>query len=381
MAGTLTQTQLQLQNAESSLLFMQQEHAKTLQGLYAEINKLQKKCGEMNFKLAMNTTSSSTSEEQTRNEYDETVKELRDLRVEHLELKAVIGTKDTRIVFLEGELSKVKKVFEDELSSRDKEISELTVELNAKSDTVAYLTNQLHQSKLKQAGRKRDDEERRKQEVTNSSGGNVSKPHIPTEHVENVSIRTVPQTPNITPVPPKDGVPSGVRRRPYKRASTSPSPHDVSVISVAKSTSTCAVGVQASSSEMQLSVSPARSSKGMMPARNKQDSSQYRPGHGRAKGSQRLSGHDRLPPEDYVEFLKTGARQEPQVVVRAAPDPLPPIASHEQISAAPYTGRVQVSRGHPVTDDVGTIIVSPLSSPEKGWRHKQQSHQPNGGLD
>ena len=45
MAGTLAQTRLQLQNAESSVLFMQQEHANTLQGLYTEINKLQKKCG------------------------------------------------------------------------------------------------------------------------------------------------------------------------------------------------------------------------------------------------------------------------------------------------------------------------------------------------
>lgn len=47
MAGTLAQARVQLQNAESSILFMQQEHAKTLQGLYAEISKLQKKCGGM----------------------------------------------------------------------------------------------------------------------------------------------------------------------------------------------------------------------------------------------------------------------------------------------------------------------------------------------
>lgn len=47
MAGTLAQARVQLQNAESSILFMQQEHAKTLQGLYAEINKLQQKCGGM----------------------------------------------------------------------------------------------------------------------------------------------------------------------------------------------------------------------------------------------------------------------------------------------------------------------------------------------
>jgi coiled-coil domain-containing protein 92 len=45
MTGTLADTRLQLQNAESSILFMQQQHAQTLQGLYTEISKLQKKCG------------------------------------------------------------------------------------------------------------------------------------------------------------------------------------------------------------------------------------------------------------------------------------------------------------------------------------------------
>ena len=45
MTETLADTRLQLQNAESSILFMQKEHAQTLQGLHAEISKLQKKCG------------------------------------------------------------------------------------------------------------------------------------------------------------------------------------------------------------------------------------------------------------------------------------------------------------------------------------------------
>lgn len=359
MAGTLTQTQLQLQNAESSILFMQQEHAKTLQGLYAEINKLQKKCGEMNFKLAMSTTSSSPGEGK---EFDECIEELKELKVEHVELKAILGTKDNQIMVLEGELSKFKKVFEEELSLRENEISELTRELNAKSDTIAYLTNQLHQSKLKQVGRKSEGSERRKHELFDNG--------------ETVTTPNVPLTPPITPVPPKDGTPSGVRRRPYKRTSSSPTPQEVAMINITKTK-------MASSNKVQLHVAPARSNKGMMPARMRQDNLQYRPGHGIAKGNHRSAEIDRPPPEDYVEFLKTGARPEPQVVVHAAPEPLPPIASHERIASTPYTRRVQVSRGHPakVSDDVGTIIVSPLSSPEKGWRHRQQSQQQNGGPD
>ena len=45
--------EIQLRNAQSSILFMQQEHAQTLQGLHQELQKLQKKCAELNFELAM----------------------------------------------------------------------------------------------------------------------------------------------------------------------------------------------------------------------------------------------------------------------------------------------------------------------------------------
>lgn len=45
--------EIKLRNAESSILFMQQEHAKTLQALHQELHKLQKKCAELNFELAM----------------------------------------------------------------------------------------------------------------------------------------------------------------------------------------------------------------------------------------------------------------------------------------------------------------------------------------
>ena len=286
-----------------------------------------------------------------------------------MELKAILGTKDSQIMVLEGELSKFKKVYEEELSLRENEISELTRELNAKSDTIAYLTNQLHQSRLKQVGRKSEGSGRRKHELFSNS--------------ETVTTSSAPLTPPITPVPPRDGTPSGVRRRPYRRTSSSPTPQEVAMINIAKAKTTCAVGVQASSNKVQLRVAPARSNKGMMPARTRQDPSQYRPGHGIAKGNRHSAKIDRPPPADYVEFLKTGTRPEPQVVVHAAPEPLPPIAGHERISSTPLTRRVQVGRGHAanVTDDVGTIIVSPLSSPEKGWRHWQQSQQQNGGPD
>ena len=41
----LAEAQLQLQNAQHSVLFLQNEHAKTIAGLHEEIRNLQTKCG------------------------------------------------------------------------------------------------------------------------------------------------------------------------------------------------------------------------------------------------------------------------------------------------------------------------------------------------
>ena len=40
----LADAQLQLQNAQHSILFLQKEHAKTIEGLHGEIQTLQRKC-------------------------------------------------------------------------------------------------------------------------------------------------------------------------------------------------------------------------------------------------------------------------------------------------------------------------------------------------
>ena len=45
MSTVLSQVQDKLQNTESSMNFMQAEHAQTLHGLHDEIHKLQTKCG------------------------------------------------------------------------------------------------------------------------------------------------------------------------------------------------------------------------------------------------------------------------------------------------------------------------------------------------
>lgn len=310
-----------------------------------------------------------SSSDQTNKNHAEVANELKELKVEHMELKAILGTKDKQILVLEGELNKFKKCYEEEYYKQETRILELTRELNAKSDTVAYLTNQLHKEKLRHSSRKREEKGKNKQEISYNS--------------EIVSNQTVSPAPPIIPAPPKDHVPAGTPRRSYKRTSSLPASQNVTTLNISDSSSTNTVGIQTSSNEVQLRVEPARSHKAMMPVRARQEHAHYRPSHGKARSSRQNAEPDRRPPEDYVEFLKTGVRAEPRVVVRAAPEPLPPISGNERIHTTPYSGRVQVSRGHQtkVSDDVGTIIVSPLSSPEKGWRHRQHSQQQNGGPD
>lgn len=396
MAGTLAQARVQLQNAESSILFMQQEHAKTLQGLYAEINKLQKKCGEMTFKLAMNATSSGGDEAQVKKSLDESEKILNELKSENIELKGVIEVKNKRIVVLEGQLKTLDQKYVKVVSEKESNLTAVVRELEKKSDTIAYLTSQLHNSKVRQSGRhkqsrpssiKKNKEESPETEVESTAA---------IDHILSQAEVSQPIS-SRTPVPPSEGAPSNVQRR-YRRSATSPAPQEVKLLN-SKMKTLRAVGIQASPNEIQLNVAPVKSSKGM-PIRPKRASSPSRPGLGISKGLQRSAGRERPLPEDYVDFLKTGSRPEPQVVVRAAPEPLPPISANERLVTTPkppYTGRVQMTRGHssqgvPATiytvasegdgpvavEDVGKIIVSPLSSPEKGWRHKQQSQQQNG---
>ena len=324
---------------------------------------------------------------------------LTELKTENIELKGVIEVKNKRIIVLEGQLKTLDQKYAKDLSDKESNLTAVVRELEKKSDTVAYLTSQLHSSKLRQSGRhhqSRPTSVKKTKEVSLESKETTGESSAAGECISS-QIEAFPLTPSRTPVPPTEGAPSNVQRR-YRRSVTSPAPQEVTLLSTKMKTSR-AVGIQASPNEIQLNVAPVKSSKGM-PLRPKRASSPSRPGLGISKGLQRSAGRDRPLPDDYVEFLKTGSRAEPQVVVRAAPEPLPPISANEKLATTPktpYTGRVQMSRAHssqgvPATiytvapdgdgpvavEDVGKIIVSPLSSPEKGWRHKQQSQQQNG---
>lgn len=324
--------------------------------------------------------------------FDESQKILTELKTENIELKGIIDVKNKRIVVLEGQLKTSDQKYVKDLSEKEANLTAVARELEKKSDTIAYLTSQLHSSKIRQSGKHHQSKPSSGKKLTEAFHESQEARLESTTAGENFSSSDLVSS--RTPVPPREGTPSNIQRR-YRRSTTSPVPQSLG----AKMKTSRAVGIQASPNEIQLNVAPVKSSKGM-PLRPKRASSPSRPGLGISKGLQRSAGRDKPLPEDYVEFLRTGNRADPQVVVRAAPEPLPPISSNERLATtpkSPYTGRVQMSSRHssqgvPTTiytvgpegdgasalEDVGKIIVSPLSSPEKGWRHKQQSQQQNG---
>ena len=228
--------------------------------------------------------------------------------------------------------------------------------------------------KLKEASKKQDQasrgSQRHQRKIENTSVGEATSSHntVMSNH------EVAPPTPPITPSPPSQGAPTRVRR-PFRRSATSPTPAD---LSIQKSKSQRAIGIQASPNAVHLNVSSAKGQIKDYLLDPKRGASPPRPGLGISKNPSRSGSKERPPADDYVEFLRTGVRPDPQVVVRAAPEPLPPISATDMhLRRTPsYNG---ISRGSTkqVQDDVGKIIVSPLGSPEKGWRHKEQSHQSN----
>lgn len=330
---------------------------------------------------------------QVKQSLDESQKILNELKTENIELKGIIDVKNKRIIVLEGQLKTLDQKYVKDLSEKETNLAAVVRELEKKSDTVAYLTSQLHNSKIKHSGRHHQNRP--------LSGKRTREASHEAQLASTTAFENVPSSTTMsdvvssrTPAPPREGTPSNVQRR-YRRSTTSPVPQSLGT----KMKTSRAVGIQASPNEIQLNVAPVKSSKGM-PIRPKRGSSPSRPGLGISKGPQRSAGRERPIPDDYIEFLRTGNRADPQVVVRAAPEPLPPISTNERLVStpkSPYSGRVQVSSRHPsqgvpatiytvgpegdgppALDDVGKIIVSPLSSPEKGWRHRQQSQQQNG---
>lgn len=75
--------------------------------------------------------------------------ELISSKAEVLRLLSALSAREERSSLLGHQLTESEKKFAAEVKNREDKIGQLSAELESKADTVAYLTQQLHQSKLR----------------------------------------------------------------------------------------------------------------------------------------------------------------------------------------------------------------------------------------
>jgi len=152
MSTLLAHTQEKLQNVESSMGFMQAEHAHTLHGLHEEIHKLQTKCSELTFELHMNSAVPSTTQCDHRGEINllkqKYKAKLTEIREDNVKLKTGLDTKIAKVKLLEFQAKTHKEDSIESLQKKDILIKSLRAELDTKSDDLAYLMSKLHNAKL-----------------------------------------------------------------------------------------------------------------------------------------------------------------------------------------------------------------------------------------
>lgn len=139
--ATMAASAVKQVNLESSILFMQQEHAATLKGLHEEIQKLQKRCSELTFQLAMQST--STNEDTSKAEKLE--KELNENRKKQEALEELIENRDQKIIVLEKQVKTHERKYQDDIKLYKQKIHSLSTDLDAKSDEIVNLREQLRQ--------------------------------------------------------------------------------------------------------------------------------------------------------------------------------------------------------------------------------------------
>jgi len=145
-----SETSMHQRNLDSSILFMQQEHAAILKGLHEEIAVLQKRCTDLTFQLTMNgLTIDEPGSIDT--QMQEVQQELESSRTKIVTLEKNVSERDKRIERLEAEARSQRKRWLDESRAQSQTMNNLRAELEAKANNIAYLTTELH--RLKQKGR------------------------------------------------------------------------------------------------------------------------------------------------------------------------------------------------------------------------------------
>lgn len=139
----MSETQQVVANLQHSLLFLQQEHTRTLQDLQKQISTLQKKCTDQNFQLTLLNLSHDGDSPVIHLEA-----EVSTLKNTNGELRTMLESKEKRVTFLEEQMKSKERRYQDDLKNASRKIQELELELDNRAANVAYMTTQLHQSKL-----------------------------------------------------------------------------------------------------------------------------------------------------------------------------------------------------------------------------------------
>lgn len=145
----LAQTRQKLRNAESSIAFMQEQHAKTLEGLHHEIQKLQHKNARLTFELAMKGPSALGSVPTGCSCCKELEEEVTSCKAEILGLRSALSTHKETVKLLQHQVEELCSRNDNATVSNDEKISGMVIELESKSNAIALLTQQLYQSKVR----------------------------------------------------------------------------------------------------------------------------------------------------------------------------------------------------------------------------------------
>ncbi|XP_076452322.1 uncharacterized protein LOC143287960 [Babylonia areolata] len=134
---------------ESSVQFMQQEHAATLKALHQEIHKLQSKCTDLTFQLTMSGVNVEEGGDAD-SRLAELQEQLQSSRGRTCALQSQVAEQGQRVQQLTQELRAARKRRLDQAREAERTLSGLTAEAEAKAHNMALLTGQLHRLKLHQ---------------------------------------------------------------------------------------------------------------------------------------------------------------------------------------------------------------------------------------
>ncbi|XP_072289063.1 coiled-coil domain-containing protein 92 isoform X1 [Eucyclogobius newberryi] len=154
MASANVSLENQLQSAQKNLLFLQQDHASTLKGLHAEIQRLQQQCTDLTYELTVRSCDPSADNGEARckelqKRCEELEAELKKKEEENTELLRDLEQKNAMISVLENTIKEREKKYLEELKMKSHKLAVLSGELEQRASTIAYLTSQLHATKKK----------------------------------------------------------------------------------------------------------------------------------------------------------------------------------------------------------------------------------------